>query len=142
MSNLPNENLRIINALTSEIDPMYHEAARRLGITDSEMNVLYMTYDSGGKRPLADITATGLSKQTINSALRKLEGKGYIYLEGKRQKTVCLTESGNEFAESTVGKIISIENRIFGSWTKEEVDTYIALNKRFIDAFKEMTEEL
>jgi len=55
---------------------------------------------------------SGISKQTVNSALRKLEAEGIIYLEnaGAKNKSVCLTIKGKKLADRTVRRIIDIEN--------------------------------
>ena len=77
------------NLLLSEIDSAYHDAALKLGLTDSAMLILYTVCSQDGACPLSDITHTsGVSKQTINSALRKLEAEGIVYLEtlGARKK--------------------------------------------------------
>ncbi len=92
---------RRINYLIEETDAVYHEIAVRLGLSDSVMLILYALEDAGGQIPLTTIyRQTGASKQTINSALRKLETDGHILLrmaDGKR-KIVCLTESGKIYA--------------------------------------------
>ncbi len=137
---LPNSALRKINALFSEIDMLYHEAAKKLGISDSAMMILYMTYDSGGNRPLSDIT-TSISKQTANSALRKLEAEGLLYLEGKREKMICLTEKGKDFAAQTAGKVIEMENRIYESWEKEDIEKYIFLLEDYLNKIKKEIKE-
>ena len=49
-------------------------------------------------------------KQTVNSALKKLERDGIIELlemKDKRSKRLHLTEKGEEFARETVDKVIA-----------------------------------
>ncbi|MDO5346761.1 MAG: MarR family transcriptional regulator, partial [Lachnospiraceae bacterium] len=94
---------------------------------------------------LSDIThASGVSKQTINSALRKLEAEGMIYLEtlGARRKRVCLTEHGKSLAERTVFRLIEIENEILGSWSEGEREIYMELTQRYLISFKEKLREM
>ena len=71
--------------------------------------------------------STGLSKQTVNSALRKLEADGILYLEpsGARSKRVCLTEAGLRVADATAGRLIRLENSIFDEWPAEDVQQYL-----------------
>ena len=90
------KSLRRYNYLFSETNAAYHEMSARLGLSDSAAQILYTICDcgSGYRCPLHRICMeTGVSKQTINSALRKLEGEGYVYLEqaGGKRKDVCLT---------------------------------------------------
>ncbi len=138
-----NAQMQRFNLLTSEIDTAYHDAALRLGMSDSAMLVLYMLCACGGECMLGDITS-GASKQTINSALRKLESEGIIYLEasGGRKKKVYLTEKGRQFAKDTVLKVIEIENEIFASWSDEEKSIYIDLTQRYLADFKEKVKKL
>ena len=82
------------NHLSGEIDAVYHEMSFKLGLSDSAMIVLYTICDRGSPCPLREICrCSGLSKQTVNSALRKLETEGAVYLKpvSARSKSVCLT---------------------------------------------------
>ena len=72
---------RRVNYLIAQTDEVYHIIALHLGLSDSEMMVLYVLTDTGGECPLPCLLQqTGLSKQTVNSALRKLEADGSICL--------------------------------------------------------------
>ena len=79
-----------INYLLNETEAIYHEASLRLGLSDSEMKILYSIRDkkSAVKRPLKEILVfSGMAKQTANSALRKMETRGGFFLrEGKKTR--------------------------------------------------------
>lgn len=126
-----NEEIGSFNFLMSKIDVVYHEVALRLGITDSSMLILYALCSNNGECMLGDIIS-GASKQTINSALCKLEADKIIYLEtfNGRKKKVYLTEKGKEFVKDTVLRVIKVENDIFSSWSDEERKIYIGLTQR------------
>ena len=86
-----------INYLTSEMDALYHQASVKMGISDSVSIVLYHLYDVGGACLLREIlSSSGISKQTVNSALRNLEARGLLCLEAYngRSKRVILTQAG------------------------------------------------
>lgn len=87
-----NVEMKRMNYLTNEIDGAYHEAALKLGLSDSGMMILYTICNNGDTCLLNDITRlSGISKQTINSALRKLENEGIVYLEnfsGRKKKSM------------------------------------------------------
>ncbi len=137
--------MKRINLLTSEIEAAYHDAALKLGLTDSAMRILYIICNVGEDCLLSDIThMSGISKQTINSALRKLEADGVVYLEAVngRQKKVCLTDKGNLLVQNTTFRLIKFENEIFDSWSEEERELYTELTDRFLTAFKEKLNEL
>ena len=132
--------LRRFNLLISEMNAAYHEAALRLGLSDSAMMILYTVCREGDSCPLSEITRlSGLSKQTIHSALRGLEAQGMAStrtLDGRR-KQVCLTEQGRELARRTVWRLIGVENAIFESWSAQEQEQYLSLTKRYLEAFRE-----
>lgn len=129
--------------LTSEIDTAYHEAARKLGLSDSAMRILYTVCLCGGGCPLSDIISlSGISKQTVNSALRKLERDGVVETTGGKRKQVSLTESGTLLAQKTALRVLKIEDEVFASWSDAELESYIALTEKFRSAFQEKIKEL
>ena len=133
------DRLRQYNWLFSEIDAAYHEIFQHMGIADSTATILYVLCCSGNSCPLNGICRnTGLSKQTANSALRKLEADGMIRLEAidGRAKMVRLTEAGCALAQRTVLPVIEMENSIYMSWTQEEQEQYLRLNERFLRALQ------
>lgn len=145
MKELLTVQLKRFNHLSSEIDAAYHEAAQRLGLSDSAMQVLYTICNNGEKCLLSDIcNLSGTSKQTINSALRKLETEGIVYLEtfSGKKKNVCLTAKGKNLINNTVVRLIEIENDIFSSWTKPEQELYLELTQRYLTSFKDKIKEL
>ena len=138
--NLRTEGLKRFNYLISETNAVYHEAALKMGLSDSSMMVLYTICNSGDHCLLRDICKlSGASKQTINSALRKLENEGIIYLgnfQGKK-KMVYLTDKGKELAKHTVFHLIEMENAIFESWPESEVEQYLKLTQKYLISLKE-----
>ncbi len=132
------------NYLCSEIDACYHEAALKLGLSDSALLVLYAICSNGDSCPVSDISRlSGTRRQTINSALRKLEAEGLVYLEGLqgRRKRVCLTEQGRRFAGGTALRVLEIEEEIFASWPQEDREKYIELTRRYLTSFKTKLKE-
>ena len=142
MERITSEGMRRFNHLVSETDAAYHEAALKMGMSDSIMQIMYILCDKGGDCPLGEICRlSGISKQTINSALRKLEEEGIVYLEGMdgKKKRACLTEEGKRTAERTVVKLIEIENGILASWPREELERYLRSAKEELkDCEREM----
>lgn len=137
--NYTSEDMERFNFLSNEIEKAYHETALKFGLSDSAMLVLYAACNGKGSCFISEITnLSGTSKQTINSALRKLEKENVIYLKAhsSKKKEICLTESGKVLAENTVAKLINIENEIFGSWSDDERQQYIWLTQRYLTEFK------
>lgn len=135
------KEMKRFNHLLSEIDAAYHEISLKLGLSDSAMLILYTICDNDNKNSclLQDICRrSGLSKQTINSSIRKLEANGILYLESitPKSKKVCLTERGKLLAEQTAGQVIKAENEIFASWPREDVEKYLELTEAFLLALR------
>lgn len=146
MSSSASNALKRFNYLSAEIGAAYHEMSFRLGLSDSAMQILYTICDCGqdGVCPLQVICRqTGIRKQTINSALRKLETEGILHLEpiGAKGKNVCLTEAGKLLAENTAMRMIKAENEIWDSWQAEDVEAYLALTEKFLREFQEKTKD-
>lgn len=144
MRKLISADVNRFNCLTMQTDAVYHEAASRLELSYSAMAILYSVLNNGGRCPISDICGFGMNKQTVNSALRKLERENVVYLEaaGGRRKNVRLTKDGTELAEKTALKIIEIENEIFSSWTEQERGTYFELTKRYMNQLNEKVSKL
>ncbi len=125
--------------LAGEINALYHEAAVKMGISDSIQNILYVICEKGKRCLQSDISKlTGISRQTINSAIRKLENTGIVYLEqGKGRNTiVCLTEKGEQYALEKIYPLFEIENKIWNEWTIEEQQEYLRLTQKYRDSLK------
>ena len=138
-------DMKRYNHLCGEIEAVYHEMSLKLGLSDSAMAVLYSICIGGDSCLLQEICRqSGVSKQTINSAIRKLEAEGILYLESvnAKNKNVCLTEKGKLLAQSTAIKIIDIENSIFASWQTEDVEKYLELTERFLTSLQEETKKM
>lgn len=145
MENHTSTALKRYNYLFGETEAVYHEMALKLGLSDSAMRILYTICDNGTSCLLQDICKySGLSKQTVNSAIRKLEAEGVIYLEsaGGKNKNVCLTKSGEKLAEQTARKILQTENDIFDSWPQEDVQKYLELTETFLLALREKAKRM
>lgn len=132
-------SIRQINRLATEIDALYHQADLRLGIPDSVSVVLYAIYEAGGACPISDICRQwGVRKQTVNSALRRLEEEGVLRLEPHtgRSKRAVLTDGGRAYVQQTAARLNEAEVQAFDGWTEEEIETYIRLMARYTACFR------
>lgn len=134
-----------INYLSNELDALYHRSSLKFGISDSVSVVLYTVQDRGGECPLGEIyKATGISRQTVNSAVRSLERDGMLYLEqdSGRTKRVHLTGRGRDFADRTVARLFRAETAAFDSWGEDEIADYIRLMEKYLQCFRREVERL
>ena len=137
--------IKRINYLSNGLEALYHQSSLKFGITDSVSIVLYTIYDSGNECLLTDIyKESGISKQTINSAIRTLEADGILYLEqhNGRAKKVILTDKGRDYVQKTAARLYQAEMDAFDTWTDEEVSTYIRLMEKYVDCFRQQIEKL
>mgnify|MGYP005753310207 FL=1 len=131
--------------LAGEINALYHEAAVKAGISDSIQNILYVICENGTSCLQSEISKlTGISRQTINSAIRKLEKEDIVYLkQGKGKNTiVCLTQKGEKYASEKIKPLLEIENMIWQEWTPEEQREYLRLTEKYRDALKKHLETM
>ena len=129
-----------INCLAKDTDSIYHKAALKLKMSDTVMFILYLVYKNDGKYLLNNIQKeTNISKQTINSAIRKLEKEGIIYLEkidGKK-KNVCFTNKGKEYANNTIAHLFKAECNTIKKWNDKDIKQYLDLMKQYNQNLKE-----
>lgn len=139
------EKIIKVNCLTEEIDSLYHQAALKLGVSDSVLFILYMLYTNGGNCPLYDIYKSyGISKQTINSAIRKLESDDIVYLEKYNGKTkmVYLTEQGKSFIEKNAVKLFEAECNALSEWSEEELNLYLSMIEKHKSSLRTQIDKL
>lgn len=115
--------IRAFNEADKEMNIIYHRLARHYRLSDSVFWVLYLLGEAQG--PMTQTKLCGalfLSEQTVNSALKKLESRGYLRMESmsgdRRNKLLSLTDRG------------------------EERRTFLGLTHRYLDAIREETEPL
>ena len=138
------ESARKYAYLSAEITSLYHEAAVKIGVSDTVLDILYVLCEQEGQCLQSDIfRLTGISRQTINSAIRKLERDGLAYLkQGEGRNTlVCLTEKGRDFSAQKVRPLVQIENKIWSEWTVDEQERYLLFTQKYRDSFKKYLHE-
>ncbi len=140
-----NDIMHQVNCLASDLDSLYHQAALKLGLPDSVMMVLYLLYEKDGSCPLNEIRReTNIRKQTLNSAIRKLESEDIVYLKqtSGREKTVCLTEKGNDYTSCTIARLYNAECSTFQGWTEAEIRQYLYLMDKYNRDFHEQIKKM
>ena len=138
------ESARKYAYLSAEITSLYHEAAVKIGVSDTVLDILYVLCEQEGQCLQSDIfRLTGISRQTINSAIRKLERDGLAYLkQGEGRNTlVCLTEKGRDFSAQKVRPLFQMENQIWSEWTVDEQERYLLFTQKYRDSFKKYLHE-
>lgn len=138
-------NFSKYNLLFYEINELYHDYAVKTNLSDSVSCILYILCERGGSCKQSEIYKnSGISRQTINSAVRRLEENGVIVLTkcGGRDTVVSLTEEGERLAVEKIQPLFEIENNIFSSWNEKEISEYLRLTTKYRDLLKSGIENL
>lgn len=137
--------MKEFNKVSGAISGYYHEAALKLGISDAEMNVLYvLSYEGSGCYQSLLYKNTGMTRSTVNTIIRRFEKEELLYLKGGKGRNTCvmLTKKGEKYLKDTSQKIIDIENHIFMSWTEEERMLFLNLNQKYADELKDEIQKM
>ena len=137
------EGLRRFNKIYREMDKFYHKAAVDCGLSYSSFWILYAICENGEGCLQKEICEMFLvSKQTIHSAIRRLESDGYLYLKiGKgRDKHIYLTEKGMELVERKIAPMIALENQTFEEMG-EESKKMLGATEKYLKILKENYKE-
>lgn len=128
-----------LDYLYNASDRLYSQFARSCGLSSCAYWMLYEIELAGGECTLRSIgVAWSYSKQTINSALKSLEGRELIELEfeegSRKNKVARLTDAGREFVRVNVAPAIDAEERAFATLTREERSALLGLARKYTEA--------
>lgn len=123
------------NRLIRESDEMYHNAAKKLGLSDCAFWIFYLLCTEETPQTQSDIChAVCMPKQTVHSALKKLTESDYVGYppEGKKRgRQIILTEKGRRFAERTMDQVIKSEFAALEGMDEEERETFLTLFNKY-----------
>lgn len=142
------EQLRRFNTLWKAQDDIWQEAARNSGLPETAFWIIYiLTIENKAELTQAELCDTWfIPRQTCNSAVKKLEGKGLISLTTHKGagniKYLSLTENGVSFASKYITPLTNADISSFSSFTDEERELLLSLMQRQLDYLKKGTEEL
>lgn len=142
------EQLRIFNTLWKAQDDIWQEAARNSGLPETAFWIIYiLTIENKAELTQAELCDTWfIPRQTCNSAVKKLEGKGLISLTTHKGagniKYLSLTGNGVSFANKYITPLTNADISSFSSFTNEERELLLSLMQRQLDYLKKGTEGL
>ena len=147
MKNEIQEQLVELNRLSKELDELYHSLAKHYHIQDSALWILYSLWESNEPCTQRDLSSLwSLSKQTINSTLKKLETAGYLRLEplenNRKNKKIVLTAAGGKLAEQFIGPIFEAERTAFAGLTPKERTQFLHLYQKHLVLLRQETEKI
>ena len=105
------ECIDMVNRFNEELTELYHEFARKKGLSDSAFNVLYALYEQDGQRQLELCNTSLMPKTTLASALKRLMTQDLVRIENesRRVSRVFLTEKGRQQAEAVIAPLVQAE---------------------------------
>lgn len=128
------------NQLLKECDTIYHSAAVKMGLSDCAFWILYTLQDTQKTYKQSDICdSASMSRQTVNSALKKLEKDGYLTLrriDGKMGKSIHLTEKGNQFVQRNIMPIMLAEETACSLFSDDEKDKFLKTFHSLVERLK------
>lgn len=130
------KSLKDIDQAFKEADGIYHAYAKLCNMSDSEQWFLYSLWlhDSGCTQK--EFCAEWFySPQTINSALRALESKGFIRLEfvpgSRKNKNIVFTPEGEDVCRRFIDPLLEAEKAAFCDLDEVEMREYLRLTKKY-----------
>ena len=142
MDLMANEYLKQMAVQEKHFDAMYREAGAKFGLPDCSMWVLYFLISSGEPVSQQDLIEKMMfPKQTINSSVMKLAKDGLVKLfttpgMGNR-KTIALTETGMDLANTTVRRLLKAELRAVKNMGTKRTEQFIKLYSELFSAMQE-----
>ncbi len=125
--------------MTKQINSIYEDYARSLGLTYTSLYILHMIAltENCTQKILAE--QMFIPKQTINSIITQFRKQGWIELqeipEDKRHKTLHLTSQGKQFGAKVFPPIEIAEQKSLAQFSKEERQTFLRLMKKYVTNF-------
>lgn len=134
--------LKTYNKIYKEMDIVYHNYAKRCGLSDMAYWILYSIAESDEYFTQRDFCNDWFfAPQTVNSALKDLEKKDIIFLESvpgnKKNKLIKPTENGKKIIESVIIPLIETECESFEALSKEECELLLSTTKKYISVLKD-----
>ncbi len=147
MNDMPTDKrMMVFNVLWKEQDDIYRGIAKALGMNESVFWILYCLRGSGENVTQSFMCSMMLEpKQTINTALKKMESDGLIFFSDsgdKRSKYIYLTEKGAALAKNTVDRVIVAERTAMEMMTEDEQRQFLELFRKYNDCLKEKMGEI
>ena len=137
----PAQVMEEYNSLWKEQNEIYSAAAKRFGLSDSAMWILYFIRLSGGSCSQRYICSAMLQpKKTTNSAIKQLESRGFVELtceNDRRCRLVKLTPDGEKLAQQSSDHVITAERLAMGDLTSAEQRQFIELLRKYNNNLKE-----
>lgn len=136
------KELAQLNKLIKKQEGMYHQLAKKSGLTDSKFWVMYALVEAGGTL-CQNVFCNHYyyPKQTVNTAVTSLEKDGYVYLElkdgSKKQKDIKLAPLGEAFCDEYIRPLMQKEEDALLALEKNQRETFFQTFAQLVAYFDE-----
>lgn len=134
------------NSIYLENNNIYRDLAKSFGLSECGFWILYALRADFIPPFQSEICSSMYHpKQTVNSALKKMEAEGYISLvhsKDNRSKQISLTDKGTALCEKSVDIVIDMEQDAFAKLPEEEQAQFLLLFHKYTDLLKESKKEM
>ena len=135
MNRVFDQTLMAYNKETKKLDDLYRSAAKTCGMAECAFWILYtLRVDETAYTQAEICELLHEPKQTVNSALKKLEAAGVLSLsagDDQRSKRVRLTPKGEQLARSNADRVAEAEARAIGSMSPDDRAAFIRLTELY-----------
>lgn len=141
MKNTVSAQLSTFNQLYKEMNEIYHAYAKKQGISDTVLWILYSLYEHKASYMQKDLCSEWhYPPQTVNSALKTLEKQKIVSLESvpgnKKSKLVTLTDDGMILARKVIARLTAAEQDTILSMAAEERAALLSLTEKYTDLLR------
>lgn len=138
--NLEEKTRAFCNAWQS-LNIIYDDYARKSGISYNSLYILNAIQQIKDCTQKQICEKTMLPKQTVNNVVTAFYKSGYIELrecpENRRVKTIHLTETGEQYADTLITHIHRADKLAMGALTEKEQDMLLSLMDKYVAAFRQ-----
>lgn len=136
---------REYNSLFRLSNELYHTVSVRMGLSDSAFDILYVLDDLGDGCLQKDVCAvSGMTKQTVNSSVHKLERAGVLELRVERGRGthLYLTKAGHNVVEECIRPVMRAEEAAFADMEPGECEELLRLSRTYLEHLRAHMEKL
>lgn len=141
-----NKLISLYNMLYKATDEIYGKLARFFGMSDTNFWILYFLRENGKTTQSELANLLSIPKQTVNTALKRLEEDNIISLDvnpsNNRNKLLKLTSHGEQYVRDTIDRVFDMELRAFSRFDEKERDTFLFLAQKHVDTLGTEAEKI
>lgn len=133
-----------ITSIFKNLDAFYSEFAKESGLSETAFYIMMAVYSEPAGYTQSDVCERwALSRQTVNSALKKLEKENYLRLtpaDFGKKKIISFTEKGSKYAQDYIEHIFQFEKNAWEGLSEEKQTLFLELATEYYQSFKEAIE--